>query len=218
MNLTNKTVCFLGDSITYGHSASAPEKCYVSLFAAAHPEASVLNFGISGTCIAKHYFPKKGMDRKNFITRLAEMPEHADLICVFGGTNDYGHGDAPMGKFGDTESDTFYGALYALSLALINKYPTARIVYFTPLHRDYKGDTGVAVRADGEWVLDDYVKAIKENAAYFALPVLDLNAISGFQPHVPIIRECYTADGLHPNDAGYERLFRIVDNFIKNLE
>lgn len=216
MHLTNKTVCFIGDSITKGHSASSPEKCYVALFAAAHPEATVLNFGISGTCIAKHYFPQKGMDRKNFITRLAEMPEHADLVCVFGGSNDFGRGDAPMGKFGDTESDTFYGALYALSLALINKYPTARIVYFTPLHRDHKVD--IAVRDDGEWTLDDYVRAIKENAAYFALPVLDLNAMSGFQPHVPILRERFTADGLHPNDAGYERLFRIVNGFIENLQ
>lgn len=216
MDLTNKTGCFLGDSITYGHSSSAKEKCYVSLFAAAHPEATVHNFGISGTCIAKHYFPKKGMDRKNFITRLAEMPEHADLVCVFGGTNDFGRGDAPMGKFGDTENDTFYGALYALSLALINKYPTARIVFFTPLHRDHKVE--IAVRDDGEWTLEDYVNAVRKNAAYFAFPVLDLHVMSGFQPQVPIIKELYTADGLHPNDAGYERLFRIVNKFIENLE
>jgi lysophospholipase L1-like esterase len=216
MDLTNKTVCFLGDSITKGHSASAPEKCYVSLFAAAHPEATVHNFGISGTCIAKHYFPKKGTDRKNFITRLAEMPEHADLVCVFGGTNDFGRGDAPMGKFGDTENDTFYGALYALSLALINKYPTARIVFFTPLHRDHKVE--IAVRDDGEWTLEDYVNAVRKNAAYFAFPVLDLHVMSGFQPQVPIIKELYTADGLHPNDRGYEKLFRIVNKFIENLE
>lgn len=220
MDLTNKTVCFLGDSITKGHSASAPEKCYVSLFAAAHPEATVHNFGISGTCIAKRIGPsvKVKMDAQNFLTRVEKMPEHADLICVFGGTNDFGRGDAPMGKFGDTENDTFYGALYALSLALINKYPTARIVFFTPLHRDYKGETGVTVRADGEWTLEDYVDAVRKNAAYFAFPVLDLHVMSGFQPQVPIIRECYTADGLHPNDRGYERLFRIVNNFIEHLE
>ncbi len=216
MRLENKTVCFLGDSITYGHSASAKEKCYVSLFAAAHPEATVHNFGISGTCIAKHKAPVINMDFLNFETRIDDMPQHADLVCVFGGTNDYGRGDAPMGKFGDTTSDTFYGALRALSLALINKYPTARIVYFTPLHRSYK--EALAVRDDGEWTLDDYVRAIKENAAYFAQPVLDLNAISGIQPQVPILKERYTADGLHPNDAGYEKLFRIVNKFIENLE
>ena len=49
MNLTGKTVCFLGDSITEGAGASAKDKCYVSLFKAAHPEATVHNFGIGGT-------------------------------------------------------------------------------------------------------------------------------------------------------------------------
>ena len=218
MDLTNKTVCFLGDSITKGHSASSPEKCYVSLFAAAHPEATVHNFGISGTCIAKHYNPKKGMDFKHFITRLPQMPEQADLICVFGGTNDYGRGDAPMGKWGDTDSSTFWGALYELSLALVNKYPTARIVFFTPLHRSYKGESDVTVRTDGEWTLEDYVDAVRKNAAYFAFPVLDLHVMSGFQPNVPILKEIYSADGLHPNDKGYERLFLIINKFIENLE
>ena len=217
MDLTNKTVCFLGDSITYGHSASAKEKCYVSLFAAAHPEATVYNFGIGGTRIAKQTTPSKHPKHDlDFVSRVKEFPTHADLVCVFGGTNDYGHGDAPMGKFGDTENDTFYGALHKLSTLLINKYPTARIVYFTPLHRDHK--EAVALRDDGEWVLEDYVKAIKENAAYFAHPVLDLRVLSGLQPQVPVLKGTYMPDGLHPNDMGYERLFRIINKFIENLE
>ncbi|MBR3862591.1 MAG: SGNH/GDSL hydrolase family protein [Clostridia bacterium] len=217
MNLTNKTVCFLGDSITKGTGASAKEHCYVSLFAAAHPEATVYNFGIGGTRIAKQTVPSTNPNWDlDFIDRVAQFPATADLICVFGGTNDFGHGDAPMGKLGDTDPHTFYGALHTLSTSLINKYPEARIVFFTPLHRDHK--VHIAVRDDGEWTLDDYVRAIKENAAYFALPVLDLNAISGIQPHVPILKERYTKDGLHPNDAGYERLFRIVNRFIENLQ
>ena len=217
MDLKNKTVCFLGDSITHGTGASTKEKCYVSLFAAAHPEATVLNFGIGGTRIAKQIVPSKHPKHDlDFVGRVKELPQHADLICVFGGTNDYGHGDAPMGKFGDTESNTFYGALHTLSTRLIDKYPTARIVYFTPLHRDHK--EAIAVRDDGEWTLDDYVGAIKENAAYFAHPVLDLRTISGIQPAVPVLKETYMPDGLHPNDTGYERLFRIVNQFIENLE
>ena len=219
MNLNGKTVCFLGDSITEGAGASIKNNCYVSLFKTAHPEATVHNFGIGGTRIARQTHPSESPRWDlDFVSRVPEMPEEADVICVFGGTNDFGRGDAPMGKFGDTENDTFYGALYALSLALINKYPTARIVFFTPLHRDYKGESSVTVRTDGEWTLEDYVDAVRQNAAYFAFPVLDLHVMSGFQPHVPIIKELYTADGLHPNDRGYERLFRIVNKFIENLE
>ena len=33
------------------------------------------------------------------------MPTDADFTFVFGGTNDYGHGDAKMGTFGDGSKD-----------------------------------------------------------------------------------------------------------------
>lgn len=217
MKLNGKTVCFLGDSITEGAGASAKENCYVSLFRAAHPEATVHNFGIGGTRIAPQTAPSENPRwDKDFISRVAEMPEEADVICVFGGTNDFGHGDARFGHFGDKTPDTFCGALYTLSLALINKYPTARIAFFTPLHRATKPEP--RFKGDGYWSLDDYAAAIRQNAAYFAFPVLDLRTESGIQPCVPVLREKFTTDGLHPNDAGYERLFRMVDRFIENLE
>ena len=47
------------------------------------------------------------------------------MIFVFGGTNDYGHGDAPLGKQGDNDPLTFYGALYDLYQRLLKKYPGA---------------------------------------------------------------------------------------------
>lgn len=217
MNLTGKTVCFLGDSITEGVGAGKKENCYVSLFASAHPEATVYNFGIGGTRIAKQQIPSENPDwDRDFISRVEKMPENADLICVFGGTNDFGHGDARFGHFGDLTSDTFYGALHALSIALINKYPTARIVFFTPLHRSTKPEP--RFKGDGYWSLDDYAAAIRKNAAYFAFPVLDLRTESGIQPCIPAIKNAFTVDGLHPNDAGYERLFRMIDRFIANLE
>ena len=217
MQLNGKTVCFLGDSITEGAGASKKENCYVSLFAAAHPEATVHNFGIGGTRIAKQISPSENPRWDlDFVSRVAEMPAEADLICVFGGTNDFGHGDAPMGSFGCKTADTFWGALYALSMELVNKYPTARIVFFTPLHRKTKPEP--RYKGDGYWSLDDYAEAIRKNAAYFAFPVLDLRAESGIQPQIPVIAEKFTTDGLHPNDAGYARLFRIIDRFITNLE
>jgi len=217
MQLNGKTVCFLGDSITEGAGASQKNNCYVSLFGTAHPEATVHNFGIGGTRIAKQNKPSENPRWDlDFVSRVAEMPERADLICVFGGTNDFGHGDARFGHFGDQTNDTFFGALYTLSVDLINKYPTARIVFFTPLHRSTKPEP--RFRGDGYWSLDDYAAAIRQNAAYFAFPVLDLRTQSGIQPTVPVIKEKFTTDGLHPNDAGHERLFRMIDRFIANLE
>lgn len=52
MELKNKKVLFLGDSITAGTGVSSPEKCYVSVFGKISG-AIVTNYGIGGTRIAK---------------------------------------------------------------------------------------------------------------------------------------------------------------------
>lgn len=215
MDLQGKKVAFLGDSITESVGASAYEHCYVARFQAAHPECTVYNFGISGTRIADQKEKLVYHDDYHYITRLDKMNEDYDLIFVFGGTNDYGHGTAALGKFGDQTDDTFYGALYNLSYQLLKKFTKAKIVYMTPLHRSDM--TCEVTRPDGEWTLEDYVAAIKETAAYFALPVLDLREISGIQPAIPFIKERLMPDGLHPNDEGYKRLFEIIDGYVRGL-
>ena len=215
MNVQGKTVCFLGDSITEGCGASATEKCFVSLFAAAHPATRVHNYGIGGTRIADQKVPTELKYEFPFYTRVEQMEYNADLICVFGGTNDFGHGDAPMGKLGNKTPDTFYGALYTLSEKLLQRYPDAKIVFFTPLHCAW--ETTPTKRADGAWVLADYVNAVRQNADKFAFPILDLWEVSGMLPVTAEEREKFMPDGLHPNDAGYERLFTIINSFIETV-
>ena len=65
--------------------------------------------------------------------------------------------------------------------------------------------------------LREYVRIIKETAAYFGFPVIDLFTTSGLQPNIDYIREAYTADGLHPNDAGHALLFQRVDAALQHL-
>ena len=66
--------------------------------------------------------------------------------------------------------------------------------------------------------LIDYVKAIREVAEYYSIPVLDLYANSGIQPNVIKIRETYTIDGLHPNDTGHRYIAEKFLEFMENLE
>ena len=65
--------------------------------------------------------------------------------------------------------------------------------------------------------LKTYVEILKETAEYFGFPVIDLFATSGLQPNIDYIREAYTVDGLHPNDAGHEMLCRRVEGALQNL-
>lgn len=213
MNLSNKKIHFLGDSITEGAGADSAENSFVGLFKAKYPNAEITNYGVGGTRIAK----KKKQSENfwydfDFNARVAEMTKNAELVVIFGGTNDYGHGDAKMGKFGMQDEYTFYGATYSLFEKLLVKYPNAKFLVLTPLHRLGEEQSN----AMGN-ILKDYVQAIKEVAEYFAFPVLDLYAVSGMNPAVANVQKLLMPDGLHPNNAGHKRLFELIDAYATNL-
>jgi type III restriction enzyme len=65
--------------------------------------------------------------------------------------------------------------------------------------------------------LSTYVKIIKEVAEYYSLPVLDMWAVSGIQPRVPVIKQKYCPDGLHPNDAGHALMAKRLEGFLRSL-
>lgn len=213
MILEGKKVNFLGDSITYGSGASKDENKYCAVLTRNEKLAAGRCYGIGGTRFAVQKTPSEIADfDRDFCSRVAEMDPDADLVVVFGGTNDYGHGDAPLGTFADRTPDTFYGACHTLMTSLIEKYIGKPIVFLTPLHRE--GDT--TPKADGS-TLSTYVEIIKEVARYYALPVLDLYAMSGIQPNVPVVKEKLTVDGLHPSDAGHAILAERIGNFLRAL-
>ena len=217
MELQNKKVLFLGDSITEGVGASSEETCYVSVFGKI-TGANVKNYGISGTRIAKQ---RKKSDNpmfdKDFLSRVDEMDSDADIIVVFGGTNDFGHGDSTVGNFESRDEYTFYGALHSLCQRLINKYPDSEIVFLTPLHRLGEDAEINEIGIPNERTLSGYVDAIKEVAGYYGLPVLDLFRTSGLQPNLEIIREKFMPDGLHPSDAGAEKLAKRLRGLLLGL-
>ena len=217
MELKGAKINFLGDSITAGYAATNRDELgFVGLIANRYG-AICRNYGVGGTRIAPQKTPsaEPRWDR-DFIGRVDEMDEDADIVVVFGGTNDFGHGDAPLGEFTDRTTDTFAGSLHVLILKLIERYPTAKIVIATPLHRRAEDDPTVAGRKpNGTAVFKDYVDLIRRTAEYYSLPLLDLYAASGLQPAVPVIHDRYMRDGLHPNDAGHAILAEKIATFLR---
>lgn len=185
MELNGKKILFLGDSITEGCGTSGNEKTFCSIIAHKYG-AYCVNYGIGGTRIARQ--SKQSAEErwdKDFCSRVATMQDEADAVVVFGGTNDYGHGDAPLGEMSDRTPYTFYGALHTLYTKLTGKYPGKQIVILTPLHRwNENNKRGEGGKAEDVGTLKDYVEAIREVAEYYSFPVLDLYAISGIQPAV----------------------------------
>ena len=214
MELKGKRIAFLGDSITAGVGAGAIENRFTDVFAKM-TDSVALNYGVSGTRIARQKMADDPF-YEDFNRRVPIMDENADVVVVFGGTNDYGHGDAPLGNMGDDTEYTFYGAVSVLCKALLVKYPRATIVFITPLHRENE-NTSINEFGFSHKPLSAYVKAIKEVAEYYAIPVLDLYSTSGFQPSVKEIKDIYMPDGLHPSAEGAKRIAARLKNFLQTL-
>lgn len=179
MELKGKKIYFLGDSITEGVGASDTEHCYVSVFGKLSG-AVVKNYGISATRIAcqTENLTTKEPDL-SFVNRVDSMDSDADVVLVFGGTNDFGHGDAKLGTFESRDPYTFYGAMHVLCEKLIHRFPNADILFMTPLHRCSENE---ALKENGlpeETNLAGYVSIIREVAEFYGLPVLDLFSTSG---------------------------------------
>lgn len=219
MDIKGKKIAFLGDSITFGVGASSPDKVYWRLIAE-KTGAVCKGYGINGTRIAKQINPVPDAyhDMRHFITRVDLIDKDADIIMVLGGVNDYAHGDAPLGKASDRCEDTFYGACHLLYNKLIESFPKAVIVIMTPLHFvEEDNECFNTARSGQKPRLLDFVNVIREVAEEYSLPVLDLHRISGIQPKIAMQRELFMPDGIHPNDAGYQRMADRIVAFLENL-
>ena len=207
MELTGKKINFLGDSITAGCCAAAPEGGFVEILKRTYGLTAARNYGIGGTRIARQRIPSaEAKFDRDFPSRVAEMDEDADIVVVFGGTNDHGHGDAPLGVDSDRTPDTFIGACHTLYASLKEQY-SCPVVVLTPLHRAEED------REDGV-KLKDYVNLIKTIATQYGLPVLDLYETSTI---CTATLADLTGDGLHPNDEGHAILAKEIGEYLQNL-
>ena len=214
MELKGLKINFLGDSITEGVGVSDIEKYRFTSVFERISGAVVRNYGIGGTRFARQHKPSVNPRHDlNFLDRVEEMDPDADLVVVFGGTNDFGHGDAAFGCFDDRDEYTFYGATHSLIIRLKKHFPTADIVFMTPLHRA----TENVPKADSGKRLIDYVNAIREVTEYCGIPTLDLYRMSGIQPCTPDGLDGMTDDGLHPNDRGARRVAERLYGFLSSL-
>ncbi|MBR7132579.1 MAG: SGNH/GDSL hydrolase family protein [Clostridia bacterium] len=217
MELKSKKINFLGDSITYGHGTTVPEENRFSTLIANETGAICRNYGIGGSRIAAQ-IDEPEEARWDYCIRALSMDKDADVIVVFGGTNDYGHGNAPLGEMSDRTPFTFYGAVHTLCTELLEMYPQADIVFLTPLHRcDEDNLRGDGTKSKEFATLKDYTNILCEVLEYYSIPILDLYRTSQMQPEFDFIRNLYMPDGLHPNDAGQKLLARKIIAYLRSL-
>ena len=225
MDAKDFKVNFLGDSITEGVGITNHENCrYDHLAAKILGFSKVNSYGIGGTRIAHQPHPSATPRYDlNFCGRAYDMDQSADMVVVYGGVNDYIHGNALFGEIGDTTPSTFCGGVYFLMNYLRQAYGDKPIIFMTParsfLRREvddlYPSVHG-AKQVPGK-PLKNYAEVIQETAKQFDVKVLNLYDDLGIDPHIPEHFEKYTVDGLHFNAEGHRLLAQKLTEFIKAL-
>lgn len=219
MELKNKIISFLGDSITEGVGVeNIEENRYDNVIKNKLNLKATYNYGISGTKIA-HQTEPRALPREDlcFCGRAYDMCPDSDVIIVFGGTNDYGVGDACFGDMNDSTPKTYCGAVEFLMKTLKELYPKSKIVFLTPARR--KGDeflsTEVIKTMDSK-PLKYYGDVIKEKAQKYNISVIDTYNELKINPNIEKDRVKYAPDGLHFNDEGQKKLAELIISHLKN--
>lgn len=190
-----KRLCSLGDSFTQ-----------LNMYAAKLCEVTGLqqtkNFGVSGQLL------------KTMADSLtASSLDDIDVVTLWGGTNDYGHGNCALGTISDTkETTSIYGILRYLIDKILTIKPTVRLFFFTPTNRGVflsepippaLNSYGLSIQSIG--------KAMMEVCREMSVPCCDIGGIGGINQYtLPL----YTADNLHPNQLGADMLGALMGKFI----
>lgn len=149
----------------------------------------------------------------------AMIPLDTKVLTIMGGTNDYGTStplgrDLPTNENPTLDESTFIGALCSMIEKIQTRVPNCRIILMTPIPRYHKGKYESKNRAG--LLTSDYAKAIKNVAAFYALPCIDLHSKVGWNK---VNGDHYLKDGIHPNKTmGYPRMSEIVIGELRALE
>lgn len=221
MNIKGFKVNFLGDSITEGSGVENQENRYDNRIFKMCELSAANRYAISGSRLAHQIHPsEKPRYDLCFCGRAYDMDETADMVIVFGGVNDFIHGDAPFGEIGDKTPATFCGGVYFLMNYLRETYREKPIIFMTPARMFLRHEVSDlipsthAIKLTKGKPLIDYVEVILQTSKQFDIHTLNLYKDLGIDPHNPEDFETYTMDGLHFNDIGHEKIANLLKNFI----
>lgn len=202
--LNGKKILAIGDSFVQGNGLDH-SLTWVGQLASRNNMVSY-NYGLNGSCIADN--PSQTipsvMDRYEDILNTVK---DVDYVLVLAGHNDSnsslnGGSAIEIGHNEDNVKTTYKGALNILINALINAYPTAKILFLTPFNR--RGTE------------KPYVEAMKEICGKYSIPCFDNFHSCGIDLQNATHLSIYEQTSLHFNEKGHERISYLYESILKN--
>ncbi|MCM1190881.1 MAG: SGNH/GDSL hydrolase family protein [Butyrivibrio sp.] len=137
-----------------------------------------------------------------------------DIYIIQQGLNDYQQA-VPIENPEDIyDEHTFLGALRVAVHSLKSRTPEARIVFVTPLFTWYTAAGWTCETDYGGGTLEDYVNAEISLAGELGVEVIDV--YHDFFPHEEWEDwKLYSRDGMHPNEAGREKMARRIAEYLE---
>ena len=136
------------------------------------------------------------------------------ILFIGSGLNDY-HAGNPIASVTDPYDEyTYCGAIRSVVKELREAYPDLRIIFVTPPYTWYTVPEVTCEEYDlGGGVLEDYV-----NAEIGICEALDVEVIDIYHDYYPHDNwddlYLYTDDGLHPNEAGREKIAQTLADYL----
>lgn len=220
INSKTKTIAFLGDSLTAGVGTNKIYHMYIG----DRFGYTCKNYGYGGSGYARSY-PSTGgkmatgqtgmgdtitssnqIIPNDFYTRIQTIPDTIDGLIIFGGTNDWAHGD-------DISFADFQTAVRNVFSYAQTTYDKKPIIVLSPIHRT--GDN-TPNSITGK-TLKDYCDEIKNICSEYGIIYIDLFSESGLNPsNANNNTEFYTrddtgvSDGLHPNHYAHMNIANLL--------
>lgn len=210
--LKDKKWIAIGDSITEKNMRA--DKNYHDFIREDVGGMTVYNKGISGSGFH---------DRMTVADTLTQ--QNPDYITIFWGTNDFGlvRNTYPLGTFMNSDENTISGRINTCLNALMTKYPLAKIAIISALPCLTNYGSNAAPNSVG-YTLKQHVDLLKQYAAHYSLPFLNLYEQSNLPVWIPAANQHYftaptltTPDGLHPNDAGQRVMADKIKAFLESI-
>lgn len=196
-DLTGKRIGVIGDSYVRNHQEPVENTWHYKF--AKKQGMEYFNYGKNGNSIA-YSSPRWG---EALYLRYKEMTDSLDYVIVIAGHNDAFKLDSIGGI------DQFKDKMEILCKGLVEKYPTAKIFFFTRwICKNFAG-------SDSEKVVD----AMIEVCGHYSIPIFDCARKGGMYMDNDTFRKIYIQghnlnDTAHLNSKGHDRFLKVAENFI----